>query len=150
MENTNPDFTKVVHTRENSKENEKHLNANRFHFTGQCAVVLSLLQAGHVLTVRSLMLQWNIGDGGRRIRELKEAKVPIIEDWVYDKDGKKTRYKSWAMYAKTDDSKKEIAYKKGQKNSSDYSKELINLTKPEQKKKRSTIPPAIQKDFDFE
>lgn len=126
----NVDFTKVVHVRENSTENEKHLNANRFHFTGQCAVVLSLLQQGHVLTVASMMKQWNISDPRRRIKDLKDAKVDIAEDWVMDKDGKKTRFKKWFINFKTDNEKKEHVYRKGEKTAADHAGELINATKP--------------------
>lgn len=93
------DFTKAVHVRENTQPNENHLNANRQKFTGQCAIVLSLLQKGEVLSSYSAMTQWHIGHLARRIKDLKdEAKVEGIEDqFEMDDTGKHTRNKIWFM-----------------------------------------------------
>jgi len=91
-----PDFTKVVHVRENKPENEAHLNDNRQKFTGQCAIVLSLLQKGLVLSSYSAMTQYHIGHLARRIKDLKDSHGIEIEDqYEYDKDGKVTRNKIW-------------------------------------------------------
>ena len=50
-----------VHVRENTQANEDHLNANRQKFTGQDAIVFSLLQQGAKLTSYTAMTQWHIG-----------------------------------------------------------------------------------------
>lgn len=92
-----PDFTRAVHVRENSGSNEAHLNTNRQKFTGQCAIVLSLLQKGIVLSSRSAMLNYDIGHLARRIKDLRdECGIDNIEDqFEYDKSGKITRNKIW-------------------------------------------------------
>lgn len=98
MEN-NVDYTDVLHKRENNPESEAHLKENKFHFTGQCAVVLSLLMQGVVITSRSAMLQHNISDVHRRIGELKEAlrssnsKLKIEDRWVKKESGR--GHKEW-------------------------------------------------------
>lgn len=100
MKQIEMDFTSTVHVRENSAENERHLNENRQKFTGQCAIVLSLLQAGHVLSTRSAMVQWNIGHLARRIKDLRDnPKTPVLinEAWEKDRSGRATRNKLWFM-----------------------------------------------------
>lgn len=92
---TGTDLRDIVHLRENSKENEKHLNANRKTFNRQCAQVLSLLLKGVVLTTRDALLIYKIGDLRRRIKDLKDAGVEIQEDWALDENGQATRYKKW-------------------------------------------------------
>lgn len=97
-----PDFTKIVHERENKSENEQHLNDNRQKFTGQCAIVLTLLSKGIVLSSYSAMTQYHIGHLARRIKDIKDSddyrkgKLPVIEDqFQVEKDGSKTRNKLW-------------------------------------------------------
>lgn len=94
---TLPDFTKAVHVRENSAINEKHLNDNRQKFTGQCGIVLSLLQKGIVLSSYSAMVQYKIGHLPRRIKDIRdELGITNIEDqFEYDDSGKTTRNKIW-------------------------------------------------------
>lgn len=93
---TEIDWTKTVHVRENKQSNEDHLNANRQKFTGQCAIVLSLLQQGHVLSSYTAMTQWHIGHLPRRIKDLKDEGGVIIEDqFELDSSGKATRNKIW-------------------------------------------------------
>lgn len=90
-----PDFTSVPHKFENNKKSQEHLDANRYHFKGQCAQVYSLLMAGKRITSRDAMIQHGIGHLPRRILDLKEAGVEIKDEFVMDKDGKKTRYKQY-------------------------------------------------------
>ena len=91
-----PDFTTVPHTRENSAANEAHLNANRHHFRGQCALVYSLFMKGVVLSTRTAQLHYQIGDLRRRVKDLKdEGGMQIDEQFEFDKSGKRTRYKIW-------------------------------------------------------
>lgn len=135
------DYTKVVHVRENSQANEDHLNANRYHFVGQCAVLLTLFQQGLRLTTRSAQLQFSIGDFRRRVKDLKDAGVELEWDWSYDKEGKKTRFKEWFINFKTDAEKKEHVYKKGEKTAADHAGELIKATKPK------FIQPPLSDEF---
>lgn len=97
-----PDFTRAVHVRENNQENEDHLNANRQKFTGQCAIVLSLLQKGIVLSSYSAMTQYHIGHLPRRLKDIRDELLRdnptgiVIEDrYEYDSQGKVTRNKIW-------------------------------------------------------
>lgn len=92
------DWMKAVHVRENSGTNENHLNANRQKFTGQCAIVLSLLQQGLVLSSYSAMVQYHVGHLPRRIKDLKDnPKTPVRIDEKFEmtEDGKTTRNKLW-------------------------------------------------------
>lgn len=82
MSQLNIDFTRVLHRRENSAENETHLHKNKFHFTGQCAVVYSLLKKGIRLTAREAMITYNIGHLARRIADLKQAGVVIESEFA--------------------------------------------------------------------
>lgn len=91
----NLDYETILHVRENNPESQNHLNANKFHFTGQCAVMLSALQKGVVLTTRSAMLDYNISDPRRRIKDLIDAGVEINSEFVLDDKGEKTRFKRW-------------------------------------------------------
>lgn len=89
------DYTKVLHTHENNPESEAHLKSNRYHFTGQCAVLYSLLQKGMSVTTGQALRQLNIGDLRARIRDLRKAGIPIEDKWWTDASGKKTRYKEY-------------------------------------------------------
>jgi hypothetical protein len=121
-----PDYTKVIHVRENSSGNESHLNANRQKFTGQAAIILSLFQKGIKLTSRSAMLQYGIGHLARRIKDLRDnGKIHIDEEWEVDKDGKTTRNKVWFILRKTET---QNLYKPGTKTAADYAKDLIHAT----------------------
>ncbi len=94
-----PDFTKAVHVRENKPENENHLNVNRQKFTGQCAIVLSLLQKGLVLSSYTAMVQYHVGHLARRIKDLKDNfGIEIDDQFEYDNNGKTTRNKLWFIY----------------------------------------------------
>lgn len=93
-----PDFTRVVHERENTLENQTHLDANRYHFTGQAAVVYSVLKKGAVLSSRIGQIQFNMSDIRRRIKELKDSGVEIQECFEVSADGKRTRYKLFYIY----------------------------------------------------
>lgn len=94
-----PDFTGVVHRRENNSSSEKHLNDNRRKFTGDCAIVLSLLHKGMKLTTYSALVQWQVSSLPRRILDLKEAGIDIEDDWQMSPDKKVTRNKVWFLPA---------------------------------------------------
>lgn len=122
-----------VHHKENNPESEEHLHENKIHFTKQCKKVLELLQKGIVLTSRSAMIDYNIGDVHRRIGELREEnKIEgIVDEWVREEG--KSKYKKWFMpeFVKNNGN----VYKQGTKTSTDFSKEIIRTTK----KKITTI-----------
>lgn len=94
---THIDFTQVLHQRENNPQSEQHLKRNIYHFTGQCAVVLSLLEKGEVLTTGKALVQYGIGDLRARIRDLRNSGVPIKDKWFIDEDGKTTRFKEYYL-----------------------------------------------------
>lgn len=85
------DFSKCLHQRENSPANERHLKENFYRFTGQCAVVLSLLQKGEVLTVASAFaMKPRITSLPRRILDLSSNGVPIEKRWALNSEGKRS------------------------------------------------------------
>lgn len=95
-----PDYTRAVHVRENAPQNEAHLNANRQKFTGQVAIVLSLLQNGVVLSSYIAMTQYHIGHLPRRIKDIRDnLKVVIDEQFQFDSNGRTTRNKIWFLRA---------------------------------------------------
>lgn len=67
----------MVHERENNKESQTILEANRQRLTKQCQMVLDLLKSGIRLTVRDAMINYGIGDLRRRIADLKENGIEI-------------------------------------------------------------------------
>lgn len=85
------DWTKVLHTHENNSVSQGVLEENRYHFTGQCAVVYSLLTRGLKLDTSSALLRLKIGHLPRRIGDLRAKGVPIVSEPVI-RNGKKTRY----------------------------------------------------------
>lgn len=90
------DYTKVIHVRENNQLSEEHLNANRRKFTGDCAIVYSLLQKGMVISTKSIYIQWDVSSLPRRIKDLRdEGGVHIDDQYQFDDDGKATRNKIW-------------------------------------------------------
>lgn len=116
-----------VHHKENNSESEEHLHENKMHFKKQTKNVLELLQKGIVLTSRSAMIDYNIGDVHRRIGELREEnKIEgIVDEWVREEG--KSKYKKWYMpeFVKNNGN----VYKQGTKTSTDFSKEIIKATK---------------------
>lgn len=85
------DWSNTVHRRENNAASEEMLKENYYHFTGQCAVVYSLLQRGLKISSMQAMNSLKIGHLARRIGDLRKAGVPIEAEPVM-KNGKKTRY----------------------------------------------------------
>lgn len=91
-----PDYTKAVHVRENNQESENHLNENRQKFTGQVAIVVSLLQKGVVLSSYTAMTKHHIGHLPRRIKDARDnLGIHIDEQFEMDSNGKATRNKIW-------------------------------------------------------
>lgn len=84
------DWENVVHRRENTPENEQHLNENRFHFTGQALTVLTWLQKG-LKVCSDFANKNNITDLQRRIGDLGEGGIDIDRDYILKRGGKKSR-----------------------------------------------------------
>lgn len=66
------DFTEVLHSRENNNFSQGILEANTEHLGGQCKKVLDLLNSGVKLTVRSAMIDYNISSLPRRIKDITD------------------------------------------------------------------------------
>lgn len=106
-----PDFTSVLHRRENNIESQKHLEENEQKFVGQCAIVLSLLRKGVVLSSYIAMTQYRIGHLPRRLKDLRDGgDIHIDEMFEMDSKGKATRNKLWYMYDKLTEATK-LKYK---------------------------------------
>lgn len=117
-----------VHSRDNNSDSQNHLEANEQHFNAQCKKILALLRKGEVLTQRRGMIEFDIGDTRRRISELREGGIVISDEWILDDDGKVTKCKKWFIPEFASPTK-EVVYKKNEKASTDYSKEIIKSTK---------------------
>lgn len=71
----------AVHARENSTENQRHLDENRVKFSKQCELVFNLLQSGKRLTRRGAY-EYGIASLERRIKDLRENGIDIQTAWV--------------------------------------------------------------------
>lgn len=79
------DWTRAVHEHENNPHSQAHLERNRMKFTGQVAVVYSLLQKGVVLTSDYAAAEWGIRHLARRIGDLAEQfSIDIDREWIND------------------------------------------------------------------
>lgn len=80
---------------ENSKVNQRHHDDNIEHFAKQDQLVLTLLQQGMKLTTGQALLKYKIGDLRRRVKSLRDAGVPISDEFAKDAQGNRTRYKRY-------------------------------------------------------
>lgn len=71
-----------LHEKENNRENQSILEANKERFTGQCKVVYQALIRGERLTTTSALLKYGIGDLRRRIKDLIESGVPVKKNLI--------------------------------------------------------------------
>lgn len=77
------DWTRAVHEHENNPHSQAHLDRHRMKFTGQVAVVYSLLQKGIKLTSDVAADGWRIRHLARRIGDLAEQfGIDIDREWV--------------------------------------------------------------------
>lgn len=94
------DFTKAVHTREHTQDTENHLNANRRKFTGDVAVVLSLLERGERLTTWRAYAFFQISCLPTRIWDIKnnpERPIQVSDAWAVDPDTGSTKNKVYFL-----------------------------------------------------
>lgn len=87
------DFSQRV---ENNIESQTQLALNGHKFNKQCKLVHDLLMQGIKLTTRKALLQYNIGDLRRRIKDLTDPplKLPVQKKWI-DTDG--SRFKEYFL-----------------------------------------------------
>lgn len=71
-----------IHTRENTKENQKHLDNFRKAFTKDAAHILLLLIMRKQLTVRTAMAACITGDLRRRIKDIRDFGIDVSDKWV--------------------------------------------------------------------
>jgi hypothetical protein len=79
------DFEAYAH-KENNKESQAHFNNNKILFSKQCGLVYNLLMNGEVLTTRKALIDHNIGDLRRRVKDLIDIyKIPVQSRYVEGK-----------------------------------------------------------------
>lgn len=83
------DFSQLHHT-ENKTSNQEHFERNKERFSKQCRIVYEALLRGERLTTTKALIDYQIGDLRRRIKDLKDIwNVPILDAYV---DGKFKEY----------------------------------------------------------
>jgi hypothetical protein len=91
-------FDDLFHV-ENKISNQEHFERNKERFSNQCRIVYEALLRGERLTTTKALIDYQIGDLRRRIKDLKDIwNVPI--SWEY-KEGK---YKEFYLTINTDKS----------------------------------------------
>lgn len=76
---TEIDFTKVVHTRENNRQSEVTLNEEYARLNNNCKIIYDALKRGERLTGRIIQRRFDMSEYRRRIKDLKDAGIPIQE-----------------------------------------------------------------------
>jgi hypothetical protein len=97
-------FTKAVHVREHTQETEDHLNKNRRKFTGDVAIVLSLLERGEYLTTWRAYDRYQISCLPTRIWDIENAdpdpgkeRIHVSRAWALDPDTGNTKNKVYFL-----------------------------------------------------
>ena len=73
----------VTERRENNADSTWHMKFNRDLLNNQCKIVLEILERGERLTTRSAMINYNIGDLRRRVKDLKDFwNVPVLDERI--------------------------------------------------------------------
>lgn len=90
-QNKNPkqgeiDWTKAVHSTENNKFSQKNLDKHRHKFTGQAAIVSTLLGENVRLTADYAREVYGIKHLARRVGDLGEAGIDIDREWGLNKE----------------------------------------------------------------
>lgn len=79
------DFSQLQHT-ENKISNQEHFERNKEKFSNQCRIVYEALLRGERLTTTKALLNYQVGDLRRRIKDLKDTwNVPIQDKYVEGK-----------------------------------------------------------------
>lgn len=90
------DFTRLDHGKENNAQSERHYEANLDRFTSHCRNILERLLKGERLTTARQM-EYGTGDLRARIRDLRNAGIPVQDDFIKTEDGKRTRFKYYYL-----------------------------------------------------
>jgi len=69
--------------RENNRESEQHYEAIAGDKQSDCKRILAELQAGHRLTSNHITYVMRIGNAIRRLHDLKDSGIDILDSWVY-------------------------------------------------------------------
>lgn len=79
------DFSQLQHI-ENKISNQEHFEANKDKFSNQCKIVYEALLRGERLTTTKALIDYQIGDLRRRIKDLKDIwNVPVQDKYVNGK-----------------------------------------------------------------
>lgn len=70
-----------IHQKENNQESQDILNRHSAHFSEQCNKIIHLLRTGHRLTVKSALVEHNIGDLRARIRDIR-MHIPVKDEFL--------------------------------------------------------------------
>ncbi len=84
-----------IHNMENNQESDENYIMNLDHFNNQCRIVLEQLLTGRRMNVRDALISLNIGHLPRRIADLREAGIPVNDEFPKNKDGTKKRFKEY-------------------------------------------------------
>lgn len=80
------DFTQPIVHHENNRESQLHFEANRDRFSAQCKIAFDAMMNGERLTTAKALIQYNIGDLRRRVKDLKDMwGVPIETEIIKGK-----------------------------------------------------------------
>lgn len=98
---TSIDFTATRHNTydhgaENNAQSERHYEANLDRFNNHCRKILERLLRGERLTTARQM-EYGTGDLRARVRDLRNAGIPVQDDFVTTEDGKRTRFKYYYL-----------------------------------------------------
>lgn len=107
----------MLHEFENNIESQNHLKDNGEKFNRQCVMVLQVLYRGGRWTGKMINDLLDIADGGRRLRNLYEARKEVKREWVMTEDGKKTKWKEYWLEIPKQPTKKELIVKVHESNS---------------------------------
>ena len=69
---TEINFTKPIIHRENNIVSQRNFEDNEPRFRGQCKTIMEAFKRGEKLSVVDAMINYNIGDLRRRIKDLKD------------------------------------------------------------------------------
>jgi hypothetical protein len=77
---TEIDFTAVVHTKENNSKSEATLHEQYERLNNNCKILYDALKRGEKLTGRIIQRRFDMSEYRRRIKDLKDAGIPIQEN----------------------------------------------------------------------
>lgn len=86
------DFT---HGIENNLESDDNYIKHLEDFNNQCRTVLEQLLTGRRINVRDSLIYMGVGHLPRRIKDLRDAGIPVQDEFPMLKNGKKSRYKEY-------------------------------------------------------